>query len=668
MTIPPKKRILPLLALSGLVLGALLVRLLVFKRYLPLVDWGDELNMYTLARHWRGVEDFHQNNERLLGYPPLYIWISMGVQQIVEQVTTGWVAVGGYIYPMRLIAAVAGALTTGCIIASGWMLGGPVTGWLAGLIWAFSPVIVPYETLAIPDTLLFLATAGSIAAAICAWQAKSFRWATVSLIAGILGVYLKYSSVVGLIPWGVVTLALLIRLRRKSLPWLIVQAGVAALLIGYLIWGYGMFRIHNEQANAFRDVLKRDGPLGVFRQPGNRNNYHFSLEPFRWHRLFYGGLIAGGVALGMSWWRRWRTVEWRAVPVLAVYSAGTIFVVSSHTTIWEIDLIRYVLPVTLALILIWAMAITQVTYALGGLLARVGRGRLLLSNGLVAVLTMAFFVPSAIDLSAVIDEFHRQDTRVDLWRWSDGNVPPDGMILVLESSSLDDAWNRPWRGYDGVTSFQWWIAKDFTEETPAGWWERGIAYFAFTDADRLRWQQKGTLDAVNAELDDMLLLAHLAPKNPAKNGPREIWFYRMIPPQVQTDFVLGEQIRLSGYDLDVSGAQPGGEIDFRPYWNALRTPDANYSMFVHLYTPDSRDILAQTDGPPTNAFRLTLTWTDPGETLIGADMHVAIPADLTPGEYRLAVGLYDWQTYQRLMLPDGADFVDIPVTIEPIEG
>jgi 4-amino-4-deoxy-L-arabinose transferase-like glycosyltransferase len=667
MTIP-KKHILPLLALSGLVLCALLVRVLVFKRYLPLVDWGDELNFYTLARHWRGVEDFHQNSERLAGYPPLYIWISMGVQQIVEQVTTGWVAVGGYIYPMRLIAAVAGALTTACLVASGWMLGGPLTGWLAGLIWAFSVVIVPYETLAIPDTLLFLMQAGSFAAAIRAWQVKSFRWATVSLVTGILAIYFKYTAVVGLIPWGVVTLGLIIHYRRESWPWLVIQAGVVALLIGYLIWGYGLFHVNTEKSNNFRELIRTQGPLGLVRNPGNKNDYRFSLEPFRWHVLFYGGLIAGAVALGVSWWRRWKTVEWRAVPILAVYATGTLFLVSSHTTMWEIGMIRYVLPITLALILIWAMAITQVTYVLRRLLERVGRARLLLGNGLVAVVTMAFFIPSAIDLSGIIKDFERQDARVNLWRWSDVNVPPDGMILIPEKSSLNDAWNRPWRGYDGVTSFQWWFTKNLTEETPTGWWERGITYFTFTDADRRSWQRKGTLDAINAELDDMLLLAHIAPRDPARKGPQEIWFYRMLPPQVPTNIVLGEQIRLVGYDLDVSDARPGGEIRFRPYWNAIRAPDTNYSMFVHLYTTDSRDILAQTDGPPTNTVRLTLTWTDPGETLIGADMRVSIPADLTPGEYRLAVGLYDWQTYQRLLLPDGTDFVAIPVTIEPTEG
>lgn len=660
----PKKHILPLLVLSGLILSALFVRLLVFERYLPLVDWGDELNMYTLARHWRGVEDFHQNNERLLGYPPLYVWISMGVQQIVEQVKTGWVPVGEYIYALRLIAAGVGALTTACIVAAGWMLGGPVTGWLAGFIWAFSVVIVPYETLAIPDTLLFLMTAGSIAAAIRAWQAKSFRWATVSLVAGILGVYLKYTSVVGLLPWGVVTMALIIHLRRKSWPWLVMQAGVAALLIGYLIWGYGMFRMETEKANNFRDILKAEGPLGVVRQPGNENNYRFSLEPFRWHVLFYGGLVAGAVALGISWRRRWKTVEWRPIPVLVVYAAIVIMLVSSHTTIWDIGLIRYVLPVTLALIVVWAVAITQVTYTLRDLLARAGWSQPLLSNGIVAVLTMVFFVPSALDLSNVIEEFHRQDARVSLWRWSDASVPPDGMILLPKNSELDDAWNRPWRGYDGSTNFQWWFTENPTEETPRGWWERGIAYFAFTEKDRLRWQNRGMLNTIDAYLDDLLLLAHIAPKNPAENGPREIWFYRMIPPQVKTDAIFGEQIRLVGYDLDVTGAKPGGAILFRPYWNAPRTPNANYSMYIHLYTTDSRDILSQADGSPANELRLTLTWTDPTETLIGADMRVPLPADLKPGEYRLAVGLYNWQTYQRLLLPDGTDFVEIPVTIE----
>ncbi len=651
------------IALAGLVLGALIARLLVFDRYLPVVDWGDELNMYTLARHWRGVEAFPQNNERLIGYPPLYIWLSMGVQWLVEQLTTGWVAVGEYIYALRLIAAVVGTLTTLCLIAAGWMLGGRITGWLAGLVWAFSPAIVPYETLAIANPFVFLLAAASIAAAIRAWQQSSFRWSTTSLVPALLAVYFKYPSVYVTIPWGAVTLALIARHRRASVPWLALQAGLALTAAAYLVWGYDLFRMTTPEAGQFTRIVEEDGPFGLLRQPGNAENFRFSREPFLSDRLFYGGIIAGAVAYALSRWQRWRTVEWRVIAVLGVYAAAGIIMTSTHTIIRDISRIRFVLPVTAGLVLIWALAITQVTYALHGWLARTGRAHPLLSNGLIALVTLVFFVPAAVDLSGVVEDFRRTDSRVHLWRWSDTNVPAEGRILMFEDSPIYDAWNRPWRGYDGVTGFDWWFTQDIAEETPARWWERQIAYFAYTDADRRQIERSGDVAAFDAYLDDLLLLKHIAPDDPA--GPRDIWFYRMLRPEVETDAVFGEQIRLVGYDLDVSNAHPGDSVVIRPYWQAIRAPEANYSMFAHLYPPETEEIRAQADGPPTNETRLTLTWDDPQEVLIGAVTIVALPDDLPPGEYRLAVGLYDWQTSERLRLPDGAEFVTVPVTVQP---
>ncbi len=653
------KRTLIVLCLVGLVLGALAMRLMVFERYLPVVDWGDELNMYTLARHWRGVEDFTQNNERLAGYPPMYIWISMGVQEIVDRFSERWVSVPQYIYAMRLIAVVVGTLTTACIITAGWLLGGPLAGWLAGLVWAFSPAIVPYETLAIGDPFIFLLSAVSITCAIRAWQKQSFRWSTASLIAGLLAVFFKYPSFYVLIPWGIVTLGLTVRHARQAWPWLLLHAGVTLGAVAYLVWGYDLFRMHIPEATRFTAIIENDGVLGIFRRPGIANNFGYSLKPFLFPALFYGVMLAGALAFGFNRWKRRKTIDWRVIVVLGLYAYAGIILSTTHTYIHDINRIRFVLPVTVGLALMWALAVTQITYTMRGLLPRAGRTRRLLGNSAAAVIGMVFFVPAAVDMTGVIKDFWRVDSREYLWDWSDVNVPPEGRILMYNTSVLFDAWNRPWIGYNGVTSFDWWLVDDVMEETPARWVERGIMYLALTDEDRRTAPDPAALDAY---LDHLLLLKHFQPENPA--GPKEIFFYRMLLPETQTDVIFGGQIRLVGYDLHTGDAAPGGTITFRPYWQIVRPPDDNYSMFVHLYPADSDTLITQADTAPTNDKRLTLLWRDPGETLIGAHVVVSLPDDLPPGAYRLAIGLYNWQTWERLRLPDGSDYLSLPVEVQ----
>src|SRR5690348_9787539 len=73
-----------LIAVVSVFFAAASVRLLTFDRYLPYLDYSDENNMYLLGRDWRGVEDVPVVPEWLAGYPPLYVWFNIGVQQGVE--------------------------------------------------------------------------------------------------------------------------------------------------------------------------------------------------------------------------------------------------------------------------------------------------------------------------------------------------------------------------------------------------------------------------------------------------------------------------------------------------------------------------------------------------------------------------------------------------------
>jgi hypothetical protein len=80
-------------------------------------------------------------------------------------------------------------------------------------------------------------------------------------------------------------------------------------------------------------------------------------------------------------------------------------------------------------------------------------------------------------------------------------------------------------------------------------------------------------------------------------------------------------------------------------WRSLEPPDVDYTVFVHLVDDEER-VWAQHDGQPAGGSRPTSSW-QPGEEF--ADNHgLALPSDIAPGEYQIAVGLYDAATGQRL--------------------
>ncbi|MBK8899856.1 MAG: glycosyltransferase family 39 protein [Anaerolineaceae bacterium] len=113
--------------------------------------------------------------------------------------------------------------------------------------------------------------------------------------------------------------------------------------------------------------------------------------------------------------------------------------------------------------------------------------------------------------------------------------------------------------------------------------------------------------------------------------------------QPQT-FTFGEPplFRLVGVTPDAEAA------NVTLYWQSLHPADRNYTVFVHLLD-EQRELVGQHDGEPGNGRLPTSMWL-PGETV--ADSH---PLTLPTGKaYTLAVGVYDWQTGQRLPVTDAS--------------
>ena len=119
------------------------------------------------------------------------------------------------------------------------------------------------------------------------------------------------------------------------------------------------------------------------------------------------------------------------------------------------------------------------------------------------------------------------------------------------------------------------------------------------------------------------------------------------PPPIERplEAQFGDAIQLLGYDLEAGQSQPGGEVHLTLYWQALKTPDAHYTVFNHLVGPDGQ-IHGQFDSPPSGDAWLTATWL-PGEVVVDRRV-IPIQAGAPGGRYQLLVGWYDASDGKRL--------------------
>jgi hypothetical protein len=126
-----------------------------------------------------------------------------------------------------------------------------------------------------------------------------------------------------------------------------------------------------------------------------------------------------------------------------------------------------------------------------------------------------------------------------------------------------------------------------------------------------------------------------------------------LPPlrhPVGADF--GGEVRLAGYDLEPEE----DALRLTLWWQALRAPRADYTVFVHLFDPANEAIVAQSDAMPQGGAYPTSWWAT-GEVVSET---VTLPLEGVPeGAYRLAIGLYDrTMTRLRAFSPDGQRLPD----------
>jgi hypothetical protein len=136
-----------------------------------------------------------------------------------------------------------------------------------------------------------------------------------------------------------------------------------------------------------------------------------------------------------------------------------------------------------------------------------------------------------------------------------------------------------------------------------------------------------------------------------EDGPRLAYFERTPSTLIETavDLAFGDEVRLVRYAHTDGSVIAGSNLHLVFTWQALTRPSFDYSVFVHLLDPDGQ-IYRQVDGSPVSGFRPMSTWAE-DETIVDR-YGFWLPDDCPVGSYRLVMGVYRWDTLERLSIVD----------------
>ena len=127
---------------------------------------------------------------------------------------------------------------------------------------------------------------------------------------------------------------------------------------------------------------------------------------------------------------------------------------------------------------------------------------------------------------------------------------------------------------------------------------------------------------------------------------------------------FGDEVALLGYNLDPESAQPGETWELTTWWYPLKEMNRNYTAFIHVLDSDAslwtqEDRLLRRGRRPTSEWKL-------GQVAI-AKYQLELPADSPAGNLAISIGVYYWETGERLPVWDegGQRAIDDVILLQP---
>jgi 4-amino-4-deoxy-L-arabinose transferase-like glycosyltransferase len=619
--------------LAAILLIAFGLALLSSRFSLPYIDHPDEPATYLAAQVWRGQFDLGGYIE---GYPPAYVAVQWLAQHLLEGL--GLPGLAATVAVLRILACAASAITGLLLARTARRLAGDYAALASAALWASSPLALENSVYAIPDPWAYMLVAAALFTAAVSLTDSARRGACVaSFFYGLAAILFKYPLAPALLPGLAATFAWWYRSRDRRIIRLLVWQGLIIALTGF--W---LLAIYGAGNLGEATVVGQSGCENLLNLGRLLNNLYYTLLPFNvifWLLI----VLLGGLA--------WLLLGRPPLPLIALlvllmlgvaipYVAGVFSLVGLYR-------LRDVLPASLAACLLFGLAFAMIS-------AWAGQKDKRYSQLALGLLLLAL-LPHAGQSLALATERHRPDYRTKIRLWADASLVPG---LALVDTDNHKVFNPYWSGLSGRLWFGWQqVDSVVLLGQPATQWRTvgGASYLLIAPSlvEDLSRQPAGA-----AFLETLLHLKTFAGDS-AYRGPGAV-AYRLwgidLPSQTALSDADGRIIVYRGRDTVAEPAR-GQNLDFRFYWQASQQPNANYSLYLHLTPVDTREVLAQADGPP--ATRPSSTWADPAEMLIGQNYQLSLPVNLPAGQYRLLLGLYDSASNVRLQSANGQDHIEI---------
>jgi hypothetical protein len=225
--------------------------------------------------------------------------------------------------------------------------------------------------------------------------------------------------------------------------------------------------------------------------------------------------------------------------------------------------------------------------------------------------------------------------------------PLDGVAWAQRDETMPRSIPADWWSPDQVIEERMALAT--STEIPVGAYQVNISFRRHWPVELVSVFQDRDVNPV-----DRVLLGYVAV--PAKEAA-------LPQTAVPVGAVFGEQITLVGVAFD-GDAMPGGQIVVTFYWEALRPPDNDFTVFVHLIDGQGA-MLSGHDGRPMMGRYTTLAW-QPGH-LVPDEHRISVPATSPAADRQLRVGLYIADTGDRLPVLDNqwgvpaGDMIILPI-------
>ena len=227
-----------------------------------------------------------------------------------------------------------------------------------------------------------------------------------------------------------------------------------------------------------------------------------------------------------------------------------------------------------------------------------------------------------------------------------GKLPNYGFFPANSLKHAEEAWlTHLERTYQRV-----WVIPDYTPPEQSGW-ERPLRVRDFL-------LQESHLPGSDTSRLALYALADAQAQPLVETGLGTIFG----DPKAQNQEIdeTNGWLRLKGYGMTAE-TKPGGSILLSLRWQSIRHVEFNYQVFVHLLNEQGNKI-EQRDGQPVQWMRPVSTW-QPGEEIVD-HYGLLVPDDLPPGDYHVAVGMYDPNSGQRLPISAGPK--DYAIELGPI--